>query len=378
MKNKLNIKSLIIVLLLFLSLFRVYIFSSDEFLNISVVLSIILIVVSKPSLKSVKENIFLILLALSMFVSTYFFNTNNYSFLNGLRYSLQFFALVFVTNSLIKTDGLKETVKNYFLISLLFVIVMDITVLIGLDFDKTYYQNLVSYLFGNKFMLLYLHLQTFALMAFYGNLNNNKKDYWYVLYAIIGLLMCVRVNCVTGVVGIIVFSLMLFIPFNDKIKKALSKPISIFIMLLIVEILLFISRTLYNTSIGQYIVDLLNKGNSLNGRFIIYEILPHIMSSRFIFGYGYNSSIITHILGYGNAQNGLLQYLLDLGIVGTLLFLINLYKSVNIEFESDNWPLYCALYAFIICSLFEVCFKFNFFIILCMLFNIGLVQKNEK
>lgn len=384
MKNKLNIKNLIITILLFMALFRTYIMSYNQFLYFSLFLSAILIIISRPSLKNIKKNITIILFAMCIFISTYFFRTNTYNLLNGLRYSLQFLALYFMTNKLIEKDGLKSTIKSYFLVSFVMTTIMDITVFLNIDFDKIYYQNLTSYIFGNKFILSYLHLQTFSLMIFNDNINKNinknitkNQVYKYLIYSIFSLVTCIYINCLTGVIGIIVFFLTMCIPQKKEIKEIMIKPSTIFLFLLIIQILLFCSQIIYETSFGPYIASIINKGNSLNGRFIIYKKLPEIIFDKPLIGYGYNSTVITNVLGYGNAQNGLLQFLLDLGIIGLFLFLINVYESINIKFENKNWPLYCALYSFIVCSIFEVCFKFSFFIILCLIFNIGLLQKTS-
>ena len=237
MKIRLNIKSLIIVLLLFLSLFRIYIFSYDEFMNSGIILSLILILISKPDKEMIKENIVIIIFSLIIFLSTYIVKMNTYNFWNGIRYCLQFLALFFVINRLVKKDGLKETIKNYYLISLFIVIIFDFTVLIGLEFDKTHYQNLSTYLFGNKFALAYLHMQTFGLMVVHDNLNNKKMNYKYIIYCIISIIMCKIVNCFTGIVGILVISLLLLLPLSDKLKKTLAKPKTIFIILFLIEIL---------------------------------------------------------------------------------------------------------------------------------------------
>lgn len=379
MKDKLNIKSLLIVMLLFLTLFRLYIFSVRAFIIVSIVLSLMLLVICKPNSEKIKENIIPIVLSIIVFLATFVSGMTIYNFLNGLHYSLQFLSLYLVTNYLVKKDGLQECIKNYFIVSLLFVLAMDLSVLIGLEFDIMRYQNLSSFLFGNKFMLAYFHMQTFGLMALYDSFRNKKNITKYIVFCIISLSMCLITGCLTGIVGILVITLMLILPLGNNIKKELSDPRAIFMILFLVEFFLIASSYVYNTPFVQYIVDdILHKGNSMNGRYIIYGLLKPVILDNFILGYGYNATIITRILGYGNAQNGLFQCMLDFGIIGTIIFIINWYKSINIKFNQKNWPLYCLLYAFIICSSVEVCFKFNFYLVLAIFLNIRFLQQAKN
>lgn len=378
MKNKMNIKSICIVLLLFLNLFRPYSISYNDYMNINIYLSLFLILISKPTLKTIKENIVIVIFSVIIFLSTYLYKTNDLNLWNGIRYGLQFLSLFFVTGRLIKKDGINDTIKSFYYISLLITLLMDMSVFTGVKLS--HYENLDNYLFGNKFVFSYLHLLTCALMGINGNLNrDNNKSYRYILFCIYSIIMCASVNCLTGVVGIIVFSLMHLLPLKDNIKETLAKPKTIFIALYIFELLFLFSKVIYDIPFVKNIVkNVLNKGITLGGRYIIYAALPSVISKRFLLGYGYNTSIIQKVVGWGNAQNGVLQCLLDFGIIGTIIFFVNWYKCIKVKYDKNNWPLYCAIYAFIICSMFEVCFKFYFFIILCLLYNIGLSQKEEN
>lgn len=375
MKEKINVKTIAIVFLLFLNLFRPYIIPYYSYMKLNIVISIILILISKPTLKTLKENLFIIFFSIIIFISTYFYQMSNYNFLNGIRYSLQFLSLFFTTNSLIKKNGVKETVKYFYYTSLFIIIFSDISVLAKIKISN--YEKLDNYIFGNKFILSYLHLLTYSLMTTHDNLNNNKKIIKKILFSILSLFICFYTNCLTGSIGIIIFTLLVFFPFKDKIKKILSEPSSIFIALYLLELLFIMCLMIYDLPFFQNIIKfVLNKEITFAGRYTIYTILPSIIGEKWLLGYGYNTSIVSTILGWGNAQNGLLQCLIDFGIIGTIMFFVSWYKCINIKYDKNNWPLYCAIYSFMICSLFEVCFKFYFFIILCLLFNIGINQKN--
>ena len=75
-------------------------------MNSGIILSLILILISKPDKEMIKENIVIIIFSLIIFLSTYIVKMNTYNFWNGIRYCLQFLALFFVTNRLVKKDGL--------------------------------------------------------------------------------------------------------------------------------------------------------------------------------------------------------------------------------------------------------------------------------
>lgn len=379
--KKNNIRIFLISLFLYLGLFRICIFSNQTYRVYSfIVLSAILCIVAR-NVKRIKRNKWAIIFGIVIAFSIIYQNLSTTSLFNACTYFLEFAVPFLCVDYLCVRFGTKSTLRGFMYVSLLICSVMDFSVLLGMDIDKTHYQNLITYLFGNKFMVAYFHMQTLGILAEYAALSsklNNIKVYFALLsYGIYGIAICSYVNCATGIVGNLVVVSLLLIPISDTIKKTLSKPLTMMIVLLIANVLLLGSDVLLQiTFVQNLIIGVLHKDLTLTGRFRIYAMLPDLFRNNFIIGYGYNSDIFAGLIGYGNAQNGILQYVLDCGIVGAITLIINWISSVTCikNKERFSWPMICVIYGFIICSLVEVCFKLNFILILSIISGLRFVE----
>ena len=72
-------------------------------------------------------------------------------------------------------------------------------------------------------------------------------------------------------------------------------------------------------------MQVLGKGASYKGRLIIYEKITRIIEQKPWFGYGYMSDIVNQVVTFGNAQNGLLDMIVQYGIVGLICWGIFVY-----------------------------------------------------
>lgn len=379
--KKNNIRIFFISLFLCLGLFRICIFSNQTYRVYSfIVLSAIFTVVAR-NVKRIKRNRWAIIFGIVIAFSVIYQSLSTTSMFNACTYFLEFTVPFLCVDYLCVRFGTKSTLKGFMYASLLVCSVMDLSVLLGMDIDKTHYQNLITYLFGNKFMVAYLHMQTLGILAEYATLSrklNNIKVYFALLsYAIYGMAICSYVNCATGIVGNLVVVTLLLLPISDTIKKTLSKPLTMMVVLLIANVLLIGSDVLLQIPfIQNLITGVLHKDLTLTGRFRIYAMLPDLFKNSFIIGYGYNSDIFAGLIGYGNAQNGILQYVLDCGIVGAITLIINWISSVICikNKERFSWPMICVIYGFIICSLVEVCFKLNFILVLSIISGLRFIE----
>ncbi len=379
--KKNDIKLFIISLIFFLGLFRMYFLSLQQFKIISSIIMIIYLIVYGRNLKVISLTKQVAFFSAIVVISIIRLDNDIIPIFNAIWYSLQIFNIFSVTCCLVKKNGFENVIKCYMFASMFITILMDISVLFNIEFDELRYQNLSTYLFGNKFLVSYLHLQTFGLLALYWNKKNKSLDILYTLYTIFCVGICLKVDCSTGIVGIIVVYIMLLIK-DYNIKKILMRPGNIFIILIISNIIFLQKDLLVENPIVQYIVvDLLNENLTFTGRFYIYELLFDVIKEKWILGYGYNTDIITNLIGYGNAQNGILQIILECGVIGGIVFLIIWNKCISNKKVEKNvqeslWPLYAVMYAFMSCSLVEVCFKINFFIVLAVMLSTYFIEEN--
>ncbi len=387
--KKTNIRIFFMSLFLCLGLFRICIFSNQIYRIYSFIILGIIFFAVAGNVGRIKRNRWAIVFGIVVAFSVIYQSLSITSLFNACTYFLEFTVPFLCVDYLCVHFGTKSTLKGLMYASILVCSVMDFSVLVGMDIDKTRYQNLITYLFGNKFMVAYLHMQTLGLLAecatLSGKFNNIKIYFGLLIYGIYGMAICSYVNCATGILGNLVVVILILAPISDIIKKTLSKPLTMMIVLLVANVLLIGSDVLLQMPfIQNLITGVLHKDLTLTGRFQIYAMLPDLFRNSFIIGYGYNSDIFAALIGYGNAQNGILQYVLDCGIVGAVALIVNWISSVSCikNKEQFSWPMICVIYGFIICSLVEVCFKFNFILALSVISGLRFIETensgNEK
>ncbi len=85
--------------------------------------------------------------------------------------------------------------------------------------------------------------------------------------------------------------------------------------------------------------------------------MGNYINKKPILGYGFYNDIIAKELGYGNPQNAILKFLLDVGIVGLVLYGIMVWKSFK-GIDSPTlykvYPMVGFYYAMIMAGLVEI------------------------
>ena len=105
---------------------------------------------------------------------------------------------------------------------------------------------------------------------------------------------------------------------------------------------------LTNPYVVSFIYDVLGKSYTWVGRLHIYAMISDVIKVHPWIGYGYFSNIVEEILGFGNAQNGVLKIIVDSGIVGLIGYALLVYRSMksNENSSKEGWALtaFCILY----------------------------------
>lgn len=225
----------------------------------------------------------------------------------------------------------------------------------------------ITYFFGYKFMTSYYFMMWLALFRVRNNakiMSNNKFKMQYLVLAIMLVGICKWLYCTTAMVASVLFVIELFIP--QKMKKVLMNPYAIICTIVLAGIIPFIIEPVMELPFVQYVVtEVLHKHVNLTGRIAIFNSLGEIVSQNFLWGYGYGNTAVAQCVGYGNAQNGLMQLLVDYGIFGGIAFGVALYACLKKKKNTESLEgYYLLLYGLIVCSIVEISYNYIFYLIL--------------
>ena len=263
---------------------------------------------------------------------------------------------------------IKECIKVLHYLSFFYVIIANIYAMSHLPSLQN--ETSADYIIGNKFVLSYLNI--FFVTTYYF-LNKDKiKDRNFKNILIVLLLLTVSVfiarktYCSTGVIGGVCFFVFIF--FSHILKPILSSRIILFSVIIASSLFaLFIDFVLSIPIVEYVIVDVLGEDLTLTGRTFIYGSLIEIIKRSPWWGYGYGNStfVIPQFVGFGNAQNGVLENLINYGIIGLAGFMFLTYCSFSFSKQKVNsYPFVCLIYFYLITSTVEITLGLNFLCIL--------------
>lgn len=359
-------KSLGICSLVFFSCFRIYLFNAEEFKSYSTLL--ILFCGIYLALKKAKPHWSSLLYAIMIIISTVGKEGLNGAFL----YAMKIVVVFMLFDYAVKKNIFEQMINN---LTILFAGILIInTILIGvyggaLPNSKTE----IWYLVGNKFEVSFMNL--FLLLLIYHKLKNivsEKKTHRYKLIFVLcvaySLYMDIYVDCITGAIATALFIILILID-NEKVHEFFSNPLVPILYVFIGSAVVVGTNFILNSSFLQHIiVGYLNRSETMSGRIYIYAQIPSIIKSHWLTGYGYLSPIVSEVTKIGNAQNGILEIVIEGGIVSGASFLIMMYSTIKIgkEYVRKMWPLYSMIYVFITCSFVEICFDINTIFLLAL------------
>ena len=272
---------------------------------------------------------------------------------------LELFFLFELFNIKGKTFKLVET---FYYLALFYVLLTDLILVL---MPGLYVENGQYYLIGNKFGVSYLHIE---LIAFYfqkiklsGEIKRKNRIIG-ILYGILALFISIRVECSTGIVGIIIFTLMII---HSKYRNRIYKrPIVIVVVILAFSfILLLFSGILNNKYLSFFIGQVLHEDITLTGRMSIYANIADVFTNHLLWGYGYGSSfeIAQKILSAPNVQNGLLECVMQMGLLATICLIWLIYKIFSeTKTENKNYPSVIMIFTYAALASVEITFDLSF------------------
>ena len=275
----------------------------------------------------------------------------------------------------------KELINTLFYLLLFYCLLTDIIII---SFPTLHITNNMYYFIGNKFGVSYLHIQLLVVylqkekrkLEFF---KFRKKNFIFIALVVFSFTICFIVKCTTGMISI--FLLIYFYYYflysrNQKLKKP-----GVFIGILFVSssILMLFSNIVEIDLIRYIIENILHKHLTLTGRLNIYQEINTIFSRfHIIFGYGMGSSfeVVMKMIGAPNTQNGILEIVLQQGMISLVLLIILIWQVLKYACQSKNinYAL-IVLYIYIIFTSIEITLDISFFIWLALVL---VFEKNFK
>ena len=311
-----------------------------------------------------------------------FFNRNTSFGQSPMRTTLRF--ILFWMELFLLMVWVAETGRGDFVIRFLFwyvlilVVATDFLLLTKLMVFRN--GNHVTYLVGNKFTVSYLHMD---LLALWFVKNNGKYHFWQkskvlaILMACIILAVSVYIDCITGLLGCIVLMWLfasLDTPFQKKLLR-LNSPGLLSLLLLASVIFPFVAQNIVSIPFVQtFLEDVLGRSSTLTGRINIFEVFIRRMEGNWLWGFGFGNgnAIAQAIFGYANAQNAVLNWVMQAGVLaagGLLGLIVMVFRQLSKASETaEIMPLVALIYVYVIMGAVETTFSMAFLLWIAVLF----------
>jgi len=235
-----------------------------------------------------------------------------------------------------------------------------------------------DYLYGTKFQVSYMAIFLFIL---YYSLNwKHIINYLFplLLHIAFAAFICIVSGCMTALLGLAIVCIIIL---GFPATKFCFSPWSFLFGLLICDtILLSFQFILDIPAVSYFIEDILNKDITLTSRTRIYIQAPLFILERIVSGYGYGNSyeVCKYLFGAPNCQNGLLDFTLQTGIVGTILLLTSFFTCfTRISKTRNNIGILAMIYMYVAISSVEITLDLPLLILAMLMFNTPKIKTHE-
>ena len=384
---KINVYTIIGTLIYIITFFNTNMFNYNILKYICMIV-VGLFLVSKSNLsvlkKHVKLNSAIILFLGIVFVTSFFAKGLTYrnSFFASLVFGAVLIELVTYLEIMIEKNLMELCLTNWYHCAVVITIITDVLLLVLGQIEGVYFV-------GTKFSVVYQHL---FLMVLFLIVSTDKLNRRYSLSSysvkskcliilVLTIIISLSVDCATGLIGTIL--LFCFCIVFNKIKYVFSNPIIfIFVILMAYGTMWIMNILLLNKGIAQFVTTFLNRELTLTGRTIIFSGIPKIMRNHWLMGFGYGSSyeICIKNIGYADAQNGLMEWILQVGVIGTSALLLILYlcmkryykliRTKDRQFNNCLW-IVAIIYVYIILGIVEITYSMQFIGLLLVLYSMS-------
>lgn len=364
------------IYLIFFSLFKAYFIPNAVRQAIKIVtLILVLAFLIKRLKKRELCNHSLLFSAVIIISGTYNYILGNYTvkaLMDSLLYALTFYDLYTFFLYSNTRNLMSRMSKNLYRINLIYCILTIISVLVvGVENNS----NDAAYLFGNKFTSSYLFISLIALYGLAHNMNLKRNKRIMCGLIVFGCFFTVYVGCATATVALSVAVILFGI--GKKMHVSFMQGSVVTVSALIgTAIVPFVINAFLQINIVKYIIfDVFQRSTTVYGRFEIYNnYLDRLLQDHFWLGYGYSNGVMMSVTGvFGNAQNGLLEQMMNFGFIGVIAILYTVFYALRKKKELSYMVI--LLYAMIIAAIFEVTINWFFWL---SIFSIQWLEKQEE
>lgn len=244
------------------------------------------------------------------------------------------------------------------------------------------------YLVGTKFTVSYLHMDLLMLWFIKENgqrdIRNVPKPVLFIATVLL-VMVSIRVGCMTGVLGCIA-QLALYLVINRPERKGLrflNSPVTLVLVLLGSLSFPFVSELIMSIpTVKYFVVEILERSENLTGRIEIFQMFSDKLEGHWLFGFGLGNAHAASraLFGYANAQNALLQWILQAGVIPTValvgLMVVVFRQRVRNRNFQNSMPLIALIYVYIVLGTVEITFGMSFFLWVALAYM--LANKNRQ
>lgn len=319
-----------------------------------------------------------------------YINRNEYTDRNPFLAAVVFVAtlieFVITVEIFCQREEIQNLIRVFYRMTLLVVMLTDFLILFT-NMHLQYGGDV--FLVGTKFSVVYMH---FYLISFFfadknielrtireSSLNNMLLG----VLLIITMTVSIKLGTATGIVGTV--ALLLFLWLSERNIGAFLNSKSFFVALIASLLFaVFVEIILSNSIVTYIITQLLGKDVTLTFRTVIYSMFPNIMKERWFWGFGYGTGYEV-LMRYGivDAQNGIFDWIQQIGVFGTMLLAIWLCiamkqpKNLCDINHSDVRSLTALAYVFVLLATVEITFSSKFLAIIVLLYGIKMQRIRE-
>lgn len=364
------------VYLVYFSLFKAY-FIPDAIRQVVKIISLIIVLIFliKRLQKNGLFNCSLLFSSAIVISGLYNYIFNNYTIkalLDSFSYALSFYDLYSLFLYANRSKRTEKMSCDLYRVTFVYCMLTAISVLIvGTENNS----NVSAYLFGNKFTSSYLFIALIALYGLSHNMNIRKNKAIICFLTVIAFVFTLYVECATATVALVV-SIFLFWIEQKKQGNSIQNPVVTVCVLVGTAVVPFtINAVLQNSMVRYVIFDLFNRTTTVYGRFEIYNnYLQPLLLNRFWLGYGYSNGVMLTVTGvFGNAQNGLLEQMMNFGFIGVVAILVTVFYALRQKRNLSYMAI--LLYAMIVAAIFEVTINWFFWM---ALFSVQYLNNETK
>ncbi len=374
----------IMIFVLYLSLFKIGITSQSiqQLIRLGMLLILWGFIFFDFRINKAKNYMITIPFCLCILCSSFFGYLFNYvgiqSIFNSILYAISIYTIYYVIQLCNKNSYEFEMIDSLFKINSIYCIGSLLSMVIMGHSDNG---TEITYLFGNKFVTSYFFIfwNVLYLIKYEQNIKNSKKyRNIYFLTSFVTILICKWLYCSTAMLASLFLIIIYFVSAN--IKSLLKETKVIILFMILMALIPFMISFIVKLDFVKYIVvEVLHKNINLTGRTAIYSNLSRIIRNSPLLGYGYGNRAVHEFVGYGNAQNGLVQIVVDYGMIGATFFMLLVYKCIKNIGNERKQKLLVMFYILVICSIVEITYSYMFFIVIFMILCLDLSgDTNER